>query len=118
MRRRNQCPWTNFFLATFNCSKKQNDGYKLIAKLEKHNLLLNERVVDCLLASSAAKNWEVYLGLIHSKDIQKEFLELWEEFGGRSRLDKIIQSKAGEDWTQVLKLISAVYQNKKYILGA
>lgn len=107
----------NFFLAAFNCPKKQNDGYKLIAKLEQHNLLLNERVLDCLLASSVAKDWEVYLGLIHSNNLQKEFLELWEEFGGKPRLDKIIQSKTSEDWTQVLKLISAVYQNKKYILG-
>ena len=56
-------------------------------------------------------------GLIHSNNLQKEFLEIWEEFGGKLRLDKIIQSKTSEGWTQVLKLISAIYQNKKYILG-
>lgn len=108
----------DLFLAGYKSpSKKRNESYKLISKLEHHNLLLNERVIDSLLHSYISKDWEVYLGLIHSNNLQSEFLDLWNQFDGKSRLDRIIQNEAEEDWSQVLKLMQAIYHNEKYILG-
>ncbi|HEX8396803.1 MAG TPA: hypothetical protein VF644_05220, partial [Pyrinomonadaceae bacterium] len=107
----------NLFLEAYKRSSKSNDSYKLIAKLENHNLLLNEKVIDCILHSSLAKDWEVYLGLIHSNNLQSDFLELWNCLDGKLQLDKIIENEPDEDWTQVTKLMSAIYRNEKFILG-
>lgn len=107
----------NLFVEAYKRSYKSKDSYKLIAKLEHHNLLLNEKVIDCIMHSSVAKDWEVYLGLIHSNSLQNDFLEIWNILDGKICLEKIINNEPNEDWSQVIKLLSAIYRNEKFILG-
>lgn len=107
----------NLFTASFkNCYRLYN-RYKLIAKLEHHNLLLNESVLNCLLFSNIAKDWEVYLGLILSNNLQKEFQDLWLQSDSNSKLDTIINNTITEDWRQVRKLFKAIMEDLEFILG-
>lgn len=107
----------NLFTAAFKNSDSLKDRYKLIAKLEHHNLLLNESVLNCLLLSSTAKDWEVYLGLIVSNNLQKGFQELWHQSGSNSKLDAIVNTTHTEDWRQVSKLLNAILLDLQFILG-
>ncbi|WP_185212030.1 NACHT domain-containing protein [Sphingobacterium mizutaii] len=107
----------NLFTAAFKNSDNINDRYKLIAKLEHHNLLLNESVLNCLLLSNKAKDWEVYFGLIYRNNLQREFQELWKQSDGNSKLETIIANANREDWRQIKKLLKAIMNNLNFILG-
>jgi len=107
----------NLFTAAFKNSDNLNDRYKLIAKLEHHNLLLNESVLNCLLLSNTVKDWEVYLGLVVSNNLQKGFQELWQQSDSNSKLEIIISRNNTEDWRQVKKLLQVIINNLKFILG-
>jgi hypothetical protein len=107
----------NLFIASFMSSTNKSERYKLIAKLEYHNLLVNEKVLDCLLLSSFSKDWEVYLGLIISNNLSAEFQELWHQSAGNSKLDRIINKTVDEDWSQVNKLRKSILENTNFILG-
>ena len=49
----------NLFLAAFNNTSNILGRYKLIEKLQYHELLINEHVLNCLLHSNIDKEWEV-----------------------------------------------------------
>lgn len=107
----------NLFTAAFKNQTSFNDRYKLIAKLEYHNLLVNESVISCLFLSNIAKDWEVYLGLIYGNKLQKDFRELWEQSNGNSKLDYIINKTHTEDWRQVRKLLNSILNDLQFVLG-
>lgn len=109
----------NLFVAAFNgcCSNIQN-RYKLIAKLEHHNLLVHEKVLDCMLFSNIPKDWEVYLGLLLDNDeLLEEFRELWSQLDADSKFKRIKEKACHEDWRQVDKLMKSIMENVKYIKG-
>lgn len=107
----------NLFVVAFKSSITLNERYKLIAKLENHDLLVNEMVLECLFLSEIAKDWEVFLGLILYKKLSSEFCELWKQAEGENKLDKIISKVNQEDWRQVKKLIKSITGNLEFILG-
>ncbi|MDR6763150.1 hypothetical protein J2Y38_003369 [Flavobacterium sp. 2755] len=107
----------NLFLAAFKNSTNYNERYKLIAKLDNHNLLVNEKVLDCIFLSEIPKEWEVYLGLIIEKNICDDFRELWKQSEGEIKLKKIISKIEVEDWRQVNKLIIGIMDNLDFIKG-
>jgi hypothetical protein len=115
----NQPPATvlNLFTAAFKNAETLNIRYKLITKLGNHDLLLNESVLNCLLLSNAAKDWEVYLGLIISNNLQKDFQELWQQSNSNSKLDTIIRKAIAENWQQVKKLLNIIMNSLSFILG-
>ncbi|MBL7710762.1 MAG: hypothetical protein JNJ86_16950 [Chitinophagaceae bacterium] len=107
----------NLFIASFKSCPKLNERYKLIAKLEYHNLLLHEAVLDCILLSNLSKDWEVFLGLILKNRLNKEFKELWEQSDSNTKLEKIIKSTFTEDWRQVIRLRKSILENTIMVLG-
>jgi len=107
----------NLFTASFKNYYNLNDRYKLIAKLEQHNLLINESVLNCLLTSTFAKDWEVYFGLVISNNLQKEFQDIWHQLNSDSKLESIISTTVDEDWRQVKLLYKTIMENLQFILG-
>jgi hypothetical protein len=107
----------NLFALSFKSTTDYGERYKLIAKLEYHNLLLHETVLSCLLSSNLGKDWEVYLGLILKNKLYKEFQELWNQSEGQEKINDIIKKTGDEDWKQVNKLLKALMENSDIILG-
>lgn len=60
----------------------------MILKLTMNNLLISEKVIECILQSNYPRNWETYLGGII--DTQKgnydDFIELWNQVSGTKKL--------------------------------
>lgn len=115
----NQSPLTilNLFIAAFKNTTNYNERYKLIAKLYNHNLLVNEKVIDCIFLSEIPKDWEVYLGLIIENNLNHDFRELWKQAEGDVKLKKIICKIEMEDWRQVNRLITSIVGNLDFVLG-
>jgi hypothetical protein len=105
----------NLFTASYKSSKKYNERYKLITKLEYHGLLLHEKVLECLFSSNIIKDWEVFLGLIIKNKLYNEFQELWKQADGQVKISGLIT--VPEDWKQVNKLLRILMSNSEFILG-
>ncbi|KAA0990904.1 NACHT domain-containing protein [Dyadobacter aurulentus] len=107
----------NLFVSAFNKSNNFHTRYKLIAKLEYHELLLNELVFSTITISSLAKDWEVYLGLIYSNNLKSHFSDMWMQSDTKKSFELIIAKSPGDDWNQVNKLLNAILTDSNFILG-
>ncbi len=107
----------DFFLLAFYKAKNLNERYKLIVKLYQHNLLLHDKVLNCIYHSPVPKEWEVYLGMIYQFDLSQDFKDLFKQTGGAAIYEKFILQNRNEDWTQTSKLLDAIILNHKIILG-
>lgn len=107
-----------FTLAFHKCSNLSN-RYKLIAKLDQHNLLVNEKVLSCIFISRIAKDWEVYFGMIITAELRIDFEDLWKQTSASILFDKIItDNTASEDWGQAMKLLDDILLNRQFVPGS
>lgn len=106
------------FTATWSANGDSNKSkrWKLIEKLSKHNLLVEEKILKVLFTDSDAKDWEEYLGKIIELKQQEDFFELWHQIGGDSIIKKLI-AKDRIEWLYVEKLLDIIVNRKKYIIG-
>ncbi|MFD1874184.1 hypothetical protein [Hymenobacter bucti] len=107
----------SLFRLAFSGSNQKRERYKLIIKLEQHDLLLHETTLSCLVNSTYPKDWEVYLGLIIKNNFNDFFKELWQQNGDYMALNSIMISTPNEDWSQVNRLFEAIIENKAFVLG-
>lgn len=107
----------DFFLLAFGKCTNLAERYKLIAKLEQHDLLINDSVLSCLYSSYIAKEWEVYLGMIVNTELISDFQDLWHQTDGNRSYENIILTSDNEDWGQASKLLDDILLNRKHILG-
>jgi Zn-finger protein len=115
---RNNNPSKKSLIETFKNAWDNNEGkhdrWKLIPKLAIFEALPDSDVVSRIFQSATPKEWEVYLGNILEYDLNVDFKQIWQEMEGDCRF---IKHKYDDDWTQVLKLIDIILNDKPYILG-
>lgn len=105
------------FLVAWNSNNENRERWKLLIKLRNSNLLMNEKIFVKVMDSNVYKEWEVYLGLVYESQKNSHFSELWEEYRGSDVLDMHLKGHDGYYWEYIQKLVNAILQNKRIILG-
>jgi hypothetical protein len=109
-------------LYAFEVAWKANNGsserWRLIDRLASRRLTVRRCVLERILASEAAKEWEVYLGFVAQCDrtTRDRFVDLWSETAS----DTLIQVLAARDdieWRVTKRLLSTILSGDPYILG-
>ncbi len=95
-------------------NEEKHDRWKLIQKMGIFEALLESDVVSRIFQSGTSKEWEVYLGSILEYEINNSFKLIWHEMEGDNELSRF---EKNDDWSQVLKLIDIILNDKPYILG-
>jgi hypothetical protein len=106
----------DFHVLSWKTNSKRSDRWKLLDKLDQHDMLLNDKVFTLLMDSHSAKEWQVYLGFILAKKQVDGFITLWE-----SICDKAIKSRINKEtdfeWLVVKKLLSIIFKREEYVPG-
>ncbi len=115
---RNNNPKTKSLIETFKNAWDNNEGkydrWKLIPKLAIFNVLSNSDFLSRIFQSDIPKEWEVYLGNILESNLKDDFKQVWQEMEGECKFKSY---ENNNDWSQVLKLIDIILNDKPYILG-
>lgn len=110
----------NFFVAAFKTNYNIPEQYKMILKLVSNDLLINEKVLKCILNSNYPRNWETNLGgIIETMSNNfSEFICLWNQADGDKKFTELKQQSHCGEWLQVEKLIDIILNNKVFVNGS
>ncbi len=95
------------FIEAWNQASEHGERWKLIEKLKKRGLLLEEVVVKAVLRSKDPKEWETYLGGLIELDLERDFrrcigASAW------NRLLERMKMEESSDWDQVHYLLKCM----------
>jgi hypothetical protein len=109
-------------LDAFHLAWKSNAGrsdrWKLLAKMEERDFILDGNVVHSVLKSRVPKEWEVFLGFAVAPHRRESFREMWHEASGpASGPDFLEESSDLPEWRQARHLLGLVLADRDYIGG-
>ncbi|MES2920529.1 MAG: hypothetical protein V4819_03230 [Verrucomicrobiota bacterium] len=104
------------FDLTWSINGHRTDRWKLLEKMARHGLLLEENVFLRVAHSNVAKEWEVFLGACLRRDLGTEFRCTWECLAGNEVL-RNLRLLPAQDWGTVLHLLNCLIESKPFVFG-
>jgi hypothetical protein len=106
------------FEVAWKANGDRSDRWKLLDRIASRGMIFGSGVLERILSSTHAKEWEVYLGFVAAGDstMRKRFLNLWEEVGGENA-KRMLDARDKAEWRTVLQLLQVIMRGDDYVPG-
>jgi hypothetical protein len=103
------------FCLAWDANLAREDIWKLVQKIGRHGLLLDEEILRRIAKAGAPKTWFAYLDEVSNTE-PEEFARSWREFGGDA-IERSLASDNDEEWEHVCVMLSYLKRGVPYPLG-
>ncbi|MCO6148388.1 hypothetical protein [Flavobacterium sp. NRK1] len=105
------------FIIAWQKNFQESDRWKLIHKLKNRDLLIEEKILfELFKEKTSPREWEEYFGSILEKNLNNEFIDIWEQLHGEDFFTKDT-IKNNNEWQIANRLLDLIYRNEGFILG-